>query len=295
MPKTKEITKFKGYSGCDLRLLNDGQRYFVRKMSPGSYYNPRLKKQAEILRSLKEYNNKFFRIPEIYGESDMGGRYFYDMEFVPNAQNAFFYLENCSPKDAIEFSGKVFNILKIFSSRQFMKKESFFEENFKKIERLEGKLKKIPGLSNLLGEIKSKKKKLAELEGLKATLSHGDITLDNILVDNLGQLWLIDALDNPYPHYFYDIAKIYQDLEGHWSYLHNNVRFNSSSNVALCREVLSEKIKKNFREYLPFHYYFLGMAFLRILPYLKNGELSNQINQRSQEYISKFLKGEKLI
>ena len=49
-----------------------------------------------------------------------------------------------------------------------------------------------------------------------STAVHGDLTFENILVGRGGQLWLIDAIDSPFDHYWLDWAKLFQECEGRW-------------------------------------------------------------------------------
>jgi len=51
---------------------------------------------------------------------------------------------------------------------------------------------------------------------LTPTLNHGDMTLENIIVDRGGQIYLIDMLDSYIDHWVTDLSKLDQDLYAGW-------------------------------------------------------------------------------
>jgi thiamine kinase-like enzyme len=175
-------------------------------------------------------------------------------------------------------------------------RSNLFLANFQKLNDLSHKIKKLnfKDLTKCIEYLISDIKRIEQLSELEQTLSHGDLTLDNILIDTNHEIWLVDSLDNDSPHYFYDIAKLYQDLEGHWGYLYNFIPFNPISNVALCHELLTEKIRKTFKLYSKYHYYFLGLTFLRIVPYVLRSPILEPVKERALRFLDNFMKGAEL-
>ena len=51
---------------------------------------------------------------------------------------------------------------------------------------------------------------------IATTFCHGDLTLENMVIDRDGRIWLIDLLDSPLEHHWQDVAKLHQDLTGGW-------------------------------------------------------------------------------
>jgi len=50
---------------------------------------------------------------------------------------------------------------------------------------------------------------------LPQSLCHGDFTLENLLYSN-GKFYMIDTVTGPYDSWVFDIAKMRQDIDGHW-------------------------------------------------------------------------------
>ena len=97
------------------------------------------------------------------------------------------------------------------------------------------------------------------------TAVHGDLTFENILVGRGGQLWLIDAIDLPFHHYWLDWAKLFQECEGRW-HAHRG-RPISTSVTWWLRTRWMDAAARLAPEYPSRHYLLLGLTFARILPY----------------------------
>ena len=110
---------------------------------------------------------------------------------------------------------------------------------------------------------------------------HGDLTMENIIIaDN--QIYFIDFLDSYIDSPFQDIAKLFQDIYGLWS-------FRNEPNINYLLRIRLDNVKKRIVENLNLNCEKLKaidtltiVNFLRILPYANNklkGNLLKNINK----------------
>ena len=102
---------------------------------------------------------------------------------------------------------------------------------------------------------------------LEPTIAHGDLTLENILIDKHEKLWLIDAIGSPINHYWTDLAKLFQDLVGRW-YKHRGRNLSIGLTRTMTDHIFKHAIKLDLR-YSEVHSVLLALTFARILPYCK--------------------------
>lgn len=93
--------EFKGYSGCWLKLIEDGQKKYVKKISVNENYNSRLKaqylKQSEIILD-------GFKGCHVYDSGFDNGLFYFKMDYVQGKTLAeqMFNMELCDIKFIIE-------------------------------------------------------------------------------------------------------------------------------------------------------------------------------------------------
>lgn len=119
---------------------------------------------------------------------------------------------------------------------------------------------------------------------LKATECHGDLTLSNMIVagyDNFNKkkksnkdmkIYLIDWLDNDFETFYFDLAKLKQDLYYGWSSRNLNstdIITNSITGKYIWNKIESEFI--NTKNYKVFNF-FMFFCILRIIPYAKKNK-----------------------
>jgi hypothetical protein len=122
--------------------------------------------------------------------------------------------------------------------------------------------------------------RVRNLDDLPATLCHGDLTLENMVIGQDGTIWVVDLLDAPFEHYWQDVAKLHQDLSGGWFLL-------EQPPVAQCvldfigRRLL-EAATRLHAEYPRLHALLIASTFVRILPYARTlaerGFVTERIN-----------------
>jgi len=263
------IVPMSGFSGAFVAVINSTNEKTrrVRKSAVDAKGSIRLFDQAKRQMALLKVLHNVAHVPAVLDEGTIEGCYWYDMEFVSGIDAVEYLSIGTRPKVDSFFCqlASILDTLKITSSAD----EPSFELNSK----LNRKLDEIDTLTtgkfhawtDLLRDTMSE----TEIY-LSPTFSHGDLTLENILVDRSERLWLIDAIPSPFNHYWIDLAKLFQDLEGRW-FLHRK----RSLSIALTL-VLSEKLVQHVVErdahYLTYHPVLLGMNFARILPYCTGPE-----------------------
>lgn len=253
-----------GFSGCRVALFRQGSRAFVRKMSGTATYNARLMRQADAQEYLARQTGAPFRVPAILGRGEAEGLFFFDSEFVV-AEDMIVHLAR-SPRqqvdNALEAMAKT---IAYFAARRTPQPISVLDYAASKLHALNADLKEL--CSDEIGQALNWLACLKGTDRKETSLSHEDLTLENILVDRQGTLWLIDCLDSPHPHYWFSCAKIFQDLEGGWYRLHNPARLLDVATRIYARKRMMAHITAIDPDYPRVHYLLLFLHFLRILPY----------------------------
>jgi thiamine kinase-like enzyme len=260
--------ELKGHSGCKIFLMYENEKKsFVRKISKNIKFNKRLKKQCEkqIL-----YKSQFAFTPKVLNEGDVGGLYFFDMEYVRGISLDTF-VPTCSAQHIQNISEILINIILENKKRKHITqdKKYIFDKKIRSIsDQLQEESTKDP--------VKTTLKVLSShsWDNLEDTSCHGDFTLENIILSTEGNYYLIDFLDSFYESWIGDISKVMQDLLVGWSYRNNFSKKDISENAKLKYILLSRqfansidtKIKNN--KLWEDIYYLLLLDLLRVIPYI---------------------------
>jgi len=118
----------------------------------------------------------------------------------------------------------------------------------------------------------------ALLPTTEITAAHGDLTLENIMIDRKGSLCLIDPIASPFDHYWMDWAKLFQDCEGEW-FLHRGQRIEPGICHWLRQRLYASACARS-AHYAAWHYLLLGLTFARILPYTRTDDDVRFVSQR---------------
>lgn len=131
---------------------------------------------------------------------------------------------------------------------------------------------------------------------IPATISHGDLTLENI-INNNNKIYFIDTLDGELSSYWLDIAKLYQDLISFW-YLRNlsknsktSVRIRAIKIISLhFRRKLEAELYKNWSEVFDYLNQLVMLQLFRIVPYCKDEDtlyyVLDKINELKEEKVN---------
>ena len=201
--KKKDISqKFAGNSGCELIIFSK-KGYKVRKISNSKKTSERLVKQYQKIINFKKFQNII--VPKIFNHGIINKKFYYDMEYFNSVNFSEMIL-----KDSYQNSHK--SLIKIFEYLTFCKKKAL-EKNFpkfifeKKISELE---KNIKNKDKPLIKVISSLKKF-NWKNIPISISHGDLTMENILV-NKDDLIFIDLSKNFIDSYYLDLSKLLFDF-----------------------------------------------------------------------------------
>jgi hypothetical protein len=242
-------------------------------MAASTGQNERLCTQVEKQLLGRELLPRGLRTPEIYDHGTVSGLVYFDMEWV-TGRGAQEHLSIASIPEVRSFADRIETYL-AWAGGEAPLRDSLHQTV---VAALDARLQKIIAeaqarntgyrilvlLEHLRNEIAQ-----PDLEGLLTpSFCHGDLTLENMLVDQNGDIWLIDWLDAPYEQVLFDGAKLEQDLWGGWytrthrsiaSYVLAHLRRAVSRGVQI--EAVDGMVHRRLREII------LAITFARIIPY----------------------------
>ncbi len=213
-----EVRKLSGLSGASVFLMTkDARHWFVRKAAATPANSARLRCQVRKQAAFAAEMQDVMRTPRILDEGEADdGRFYYDMEFVRGPDGTS-YLLRASYEEVATFADRLCRYLEEASTRPPLAEAAhrgLFEAMYAKICEIQRTTALISpeSLSQLLVSLDG----LRQLDDLPATLCHGDLTFENMIVGQDGEIWVVDLLDAPFEHYWQDVAKLHQDLSGGW-------------------------------------------------------------------------------
>lgn len=256
-----------GLSGARVYLMTqDGRRWFVRKAAAQADGSPRLRRQAEKQKAWLAHGDDLVRTPRILHEGEIEGRYFFDMDAVRGVDGVT-YLRSADYDGVKEFTNRLCRYLTQVAAAPPLcdsTSRDLFDALFSRICAVQAATSRLgsdDAAAVLLGLERVRKH-----GNLPPTWCHGDMTLENILVDEQGGIWAFDLLDAPYEHYWQDVAKLHQDLEGGWYLRHQPP-------IARCvTEFVGRRLQETTvqldPDYAVLHPVLMAATFIRILPYV---------------------------
>lgn len=256
------IKNLLGHSGCNLNLYKEEDRIFLRKDAGNANYNRRLKKQFI---KQKKFNLEKVKTPRIfeYGINNKGIFYF-DMEYI-NGITLSEYMKQIKIKEIVDLITLLFESLPIKQGGYFDRAQNIFQHKISDLETI---------LDTSDINIKQSLDLLKKYDFSKVPQSSccGDLTLENIIINMRGEIYVIDLLDSFYNSWMIDVAKLLQDVELGWSYRKQVRDFGLNLRLATAKQALFDNILslEEGQTYLVTIYHILLLNILRIYPYAKD-------------------------
>ncbi len=257
---SEKITLLKGYSGCKILLVDAPEKSFIRKISSDCAYNERLLKQCR-----KQSMCGFGKTPRVFGSGYVDGLFFFDMQYVRGATLAEYLLQ--VPATYLKAT-----VEKIYSAAAHGYCVGGNNGICAEIQTsIRGKIESLRRLQSAYANLTEVLEYLDSLSwsGIRVGDCHGDMTLENIIVDSAGEFYMIDFLDSFAESPVVDIAKILQDIFLRWSYryrtlsVYEDIRLSDACDVFLGLLGRDASLKKTAFD-------ILLVNLLRIYPYIKD-------------------------
>ncbi|AWB08036.1 hypothetical protein A6A40_23600 (plasmid) [Azospirillum humicireducens] len=217
------VKELHGHSGCRLLLLRerDCDAYRVRKISGSAGYDSRLRDQRHKQCEMAALG---LPCPAVLKEGlldggDLAGRYCFDMEYV-QGQNLGDVLEHGDSALFDTVAGSLAATLRgLAATTSGCLPPGLFLDKIAAIAatippclesgRDPGRMRE--AISETATHLAAQ-----DWSGIPASQGHGDMTVENVLRRPDGTLCFIDFLDGPLNSCWLDVAKLHQDLQGHW-------------------------------------------------------------------------------
>lgn len=269
---TSEIL-LSGFSGAKVLLIRDAQAFtFIRKISASPAGNARLHEQAVKQRLTAALLNGHAQTPRILDEGhDENGLYYFDMEYIRGLDGISF-LRTASLADIARFTARLCGSLEKFAALE--DRSLRFSPRKNALDKCASILATIPIEDFAAREPLSKLMEILDRadmpDELMVTACHGDLTLENIVVTEAGEIVFIDLLDSFLNHWLADVAKLDQDLKAGW-YMRKSPPLPVGV-TAFVRKALLAFSRRHMREAPNLVPLLLCVHLARILPYTRTPE-----------------------
>lgn len=258
-----------GFSGARVLLIREsvGQP-FVRKIAASPSGNARLQSQAVRQKLVGGLLEGSTRTPKVLDEGFQGDLYYFDMEYVHGLDGISFLRKASFPAiqrftDTLcatieRFAGLADPELEICPRNAALNKCREIRASM-----AADQTRAITAIDRLIELVA-----LADLpDSLAVTACHGDMTLENIVVTENGELVFIDLLDTFFNHWIADIGKLEQDLKAGW-YTRKSppLPVGIVFHVRKSLSELAERLSPGSNRFIPL---FVSVHLARILPYAR--------------------------
>jgi aminoglycoside phosphotransferase len=272
-----------GLSGANVFLVTrDERHWFIRKLATDQAASDRLRRQAMKQARFALELPDVLRTPRVLDEGEHDGMYYFDLEFVSGSDGAT-YLRRATYAEVSTFAERLKNYLTAASDCPPIGDGTFanlFDAVYSKVSEAQRITSAIDAdsLSRLFLALEP----LRHMADVRPTLCHGDLTLENMVVDAQGTIWVFDLLDSPFEHYWLDVAKLHQDLSGGW-YLAQQPPVAKCVLDYVSRELLksAEQLRPGYRK---IHHLLVASTFVRILPYARTAERLRFVQERIEHF-----------
>jgi aminoglycoside phosphotransferase (APT) family kinase protein len=202
-----------GHSGAEVILFTDEADTFVRKSAQRTTGSARLLKQAVKQRLFAAQGLGFPRVRDM--GVDATRRAWFEMDYVP-ARTLGDLIRTQTPFDGQRIIAAIANLLTLFRSTESATLSAdLFRSKIADIARVAedsaAATKHIPKLRRIAAGLDG-----MDWSGIPTSVSHGDLTFENILIAPDGSVSFIDC-DEPFASsWWLDAGKLFQDIAGAW-------------------------------------------------------------------------------
>ena len=280
--KARHHRMLSGLSGAAVYLLTeDGTTWFVRKGATDAGSSARLRRQMAKQIAFGEQMAGIVRTPSVLAEGAVDDRYYFDMEFISGTDGASFLRQGSIP-DIQGFAGTICDYLGAASALRSGAQVDPYAVLHQRVSDVQARTQALD--ADLFDRVLRLLEPMRQLGTIPETVCHGDLTLENMLIDRQGTIWLVDLLDSPIEHHWQDVAKLHQDLSGGW-YLRRVAPISRSVLSFVSRAVLDATTARD-PAYAEVHWALLASTFVRILPYAQVESDRRMILERIEHFAS---------
>ncbi len=285
LPEETLSHRLSGFSGSSVYLIRSrSNALFVRKVATNPETSLRLEQQFNKLLAFQGYNLAGATSPNILKTGYYHDCFYMDLEYV-SGLDLIEYLATADVTQLRNLGERLGTFLIEMGKHPPIEKvpenvtQVFYDKAFILIE-------KCPWLPDRVKvDLFLNVKHVAQLMESKSSLCHGDLTFENILIDQNERIWLIDHLDSFYSHYWQDLSKLHQDISGEWfRFRRPNVSVPKYT-LSYLSDCLLKQICKLEPSYLAVHHGLLALVFARILPYTTGNEIREFVMSRVSHYL----------
>jgi tRNA A-37 threonylcarbamoyl transferase component Bud32 len=260
--------KNSGQSGCKLIFYSKNDRSIVRKLSTNSKNSARLKLEFQKTRG---FNYPSIHTPNIYKIGKISNCFYYDMQYISGTTLDQFLLN----EDKV--LGKNF-LIKILDFISNCKKKSFSDKNISHKFKQKIKILKNKNKNKIAGKFLQNLNNVNWHE-VRSSASHGDLTMDNVLIDSKKKLFFLDLSKNFIDSYMLDVSKIMFDFFVGWSFNKNDINYQSDINKIQIVDFFKKFLFKNITDIIDENEKkllkkLMILDLLRVMPYTENDRMN---------------------
>lgn len=287
-----------GMSEANTFLIKNKNSKFIRKIASNGA-SKKLKKQYQYI-----IENKYLKLPKILNKYEEDNIFYYDMEYFANGETFFTAIHYFSVEKSLKTLNEILNSLNksyitINNDNKYYNNlfyEKYINNNINiSLSNLQIKyLQKydnffvndieVPNILNLNEYLKLYNSNLNyDIKNI-----HGDLTIENILVDTNGNYIIIDP-SPMYNNIFAEYSKLFQSLHGKYEYLKNSNSWSIEKNSIKYADYSTQKYSDIFNyikqfivdnygnEGLKATYFYEAVCHLRTLSYMVRLNKNNSV------------------
>lgn len=287
-----------GMSEANTFLIKTNNNIFIRKIASNGAAK-KLKKQYQYI-----IENKYLKLPKILNKYEKDNIFYYDMEYFANGETFFTAIHYFSVEKSLKTLNEILNSLNksyitINNDNKYYNNlfyEKYINNNINiSLSNLQIKyLQKydnffvndieVPNILNLNEYLKLYNSNLNyDIKNI-----HGDLTIENILVDTNGNYIIIDP-SPMYNNIFAEYSKLFQSLHDKYEYLKNSNSWGIEKNSIKYADYSTQKYSDIFNyikqfivdnygnEGLKATYFYEAVCHLRTLSYMVRLNKNNSV------------------